>query len=142
MGASVTFIQSLLHQSPEIALFLALAGGYWIGKFQFGKFQLGGVAGSLLVAVLISQIGVTIDNMADTVIAEDIALNKSIRDDKRNLGPGFEIGHSYFVPSGEDENLDDSWFRAVIRTEIAPLLKEYWFDQPARVDEELAHLLA
>ncbi|YCI04919.1 aspartate-alanine antiporter [Ensifer sp. D2-11] len=64
----MTFIQSLLHQSPEIALFLALAGGYWIGKFQFGKFQLGGVAGSLLVAVLISQIGVTIDNGVKAVL--------------------------------------------------------------------------
>jgi hypothetical protein len=39
MAASVTFIQSLLHQSPEMALFLALAGGYWIGKFQFGNLE-------------------------------------------------------------------------------------------------------
>jgi hypothetical protein len=39
MGASVTFIQSLLHHSPEMALFLALAGGYWIGKFRFGNLE-------------------------------------------------------------------------------------------------------
>jgi hypothetical protein len=39
MRATVTFIQSLLHQSPEIALFLALAGGYWIGKLQFGNLE-------------------------------------------------------------------------------------------------------
>ena len=39
----MSFISGILNQSPEIALFLALAGGYWIGKFQFGKFQLGGV---------------------------------------------------------------------------------------------------
>lgn len=50
------WIQYIFHQSPEIALFLSLAGGYAIGKIQSGKFQLGGVAGSLLVAVLISQI--------------------------------------------------------------------------------------
>lgn len=56
------WIHEIFQQSPEIALFLSLAGGYAIGKIQFGKFQLGGVAGSLLVAVLISQVGVTIDN--------------------------------------------------------------------------------
>ncbi|RUR53208.1 aspartate-alanine antiporter [Vreelandella populi] len=62
------FVRSIFQQSPEIALFMALAGGYWIGKLQFGKFQLGGVAGSLLVAVLISQVGVPIDNGIRTVL--------------------------------------------------------------------------
>jgi aspartate-alanine antiporter len=64
----MSFLQSLFSQAPEIALFLSLSAGYWIGKFQFGKFQLGGVAGSLLVAVLISQIGVTIDNGIKAVL--------------------------------------------------------------------------
>ncbi|QEI06456.1 aspartate-alanine antiporter [Pigmentiphaga aceris] len=62
------FISDIFARSPEIALFLALAGGYWIGKFQFGKFQLGGVAGSLLVAVLLSQFGVKIDNGIKAVL--------------------------------------------------------------------------
>ena len=61
-------LSSILHQSPEIALFLSLAIGYWIGKFQFGKFQLGGVAGSLLAAVVVSQVGVTIDNGIKSVL--------------------------------------------------------------------------
>ena len=39
-----------------------------MGKFQFGKFQLGGVAGSLLAAVLISQVGVHIDNGVKAVL--------------------------------------------------------------------------
>ncbi len=64
----MAFLGSIFHQAPEIALFLSLAGGYWIGKFQFGKFQLGGVAGSLLVAVLLSQIGITIDNGIKAVL--------------------------------------------------------------------------
>jgi hypothetical protein len=68
------------------------------------------------------------------------ALNSAIRADRKNLGPGYEIGHSYFVPSGEAENLDDTWYASVISTEIAPLLREYWFDQPNRVDEHLARL--
>ena len=48
------WLQAIFQQAPEIALFLSLAGGYAIGKIHFGKFQLGGVAGSLLVAVIIS----------------------------------------------------------------------------------------
>lgn len=62
------WIHSILNQAPEIALFLSLAGGYWIGKVQFSKFQLGGVAGSLLVAVAISQIGVSIDNGVKSIL--------------------------------------------------------------------------
>lgn len=64
----VEYVTSIFQQSPETALFLALAGGYWIGKFQFGKFQLGGVAGSLLVAVILSQVGIKIDNGIKAVL--------------------------------------------------------------------------
>ena len=45
---AVDFLRSIFHQAPEIALFAALALGYWVGKFRFGSFQLGGLAGSLL----------------------------------------------------------------------------------------------
>ncbi|WP_285294933.1 aspartate-alanine antiporter [Aureimonas altamirensis] len=62
------WVHSILTRSPEIALFLSLAGGYALGKVQFGKFQLGGVAGSLLVAVVISQFGATIDNGVKTLL--------------------------------------------------------------------------
>lgn len=62
------WLQAIFQQSPEIALFLSLAGGYAIGKIHFGKFQLGGVAGSLLVAVVISQVGVQIDNGVKAVL--------------------------------------------------------------------------
>ena len=64
----MAYIADIFRQSPEIALFLSLAAGYWVGKFQFGKFQLGGVAGSLLAAVLISQVGVQIDNGIKAVL--------------------------------------------------------------------------
>ncbi|MDY7578952.1 aspartate-alanine antiporter [Herbaspirillum sp. RTI4] len=55
------WLHDLFKTSPEIALFLSLGIGYYIGKIKFGKFQLGGVAGSLLAAVVISQVGVHID---------------------------------------------------------------------------------
>lgn len=55
------WLHGIFARSPETALFLSLSLGYLIGKIKFGKFQLGGVAGSLLVAVLVSQVGVHID---------------------------------------------------------------------------------
>jgi aspartate-alanine antiporter len=64
----MTFLVDIFRQSPELALFLSLALGYWIGKLRFGKFQLGGVAGSLLVAVVISQFGGTMDNGTKAVL--------------------------------------------------------------------------
>jgi aspartate-alanine antiporter len=62
------YIHHALNQSPELALFLSLAVGYWVGSIQFGKFQLGGVAGSLLAAVVISQVGISIDNGIKSVL--------------------------------------------------------------------------
>ncbi len=66
------------------------------------------------------------------------AINDYIREDK-DLGSGFEIGHSYFVP-GEEETLDERWFHTIVDTQIEPLLREYWFDRPERVDELLTIL--
>ncbi|MCM2569316.1 aspartate-alanine antiporter, partial [Janthinobacterium sp. GK] len=62
------WLHELFKKSPEIALFLSLAVGYYIGKIKFGSFQLGGVAGSLLVAVLVSQVGVAIDPGVKSVL--------------------------------------------------------------------------
>lgn len=55
------WIMAGLKSSPEILLFLSLSLGYLIGNIRIGKFQLGGVAGSLLVAVGFSLLGVKID---------------------------------------------------------------------------------
>ncbi|WP_322030692.1 aspartate-alanine antiporter [Paraburkholderia sp. J76] len=62
------WLHDIFHKSPEIALFLSLAIGYWIGQINFGKFQLGGVGGSLLAAVVVSQVGVTVDNGVKSVM--------------------------------------------------------------------------
>lgn len=62
------WLHNIFQKSPESALFLSLAVGYAIGKITFGKFQLGGVAGSLLAAVVISQVGVEIDNGVKAVM--------------------------------------------------------------------------
>lgn len=60
-------------------------------------------------------------------------INKEIVNDSVNLGKGFEIGHSYFTPN-ENITDEDAWFERVIRLEIEPLLREYWFDQEDKVD--------
>ena len=51
---------STLRTYPEIAIFLALALGYYFGKFSFRGIGLGSVTATLLAAVLIGQIGITI----------------------------------------------------------------------------------
>ena len=70
------------------------------------------------------------------------ALNERIRTDHRNLGPGFEIGHSFFCPGDDDVELDESWYQAIVGHEIEPLLREYWFDRPENVVKEIRALLA
>lgn len=62
------WLHQLFTRSPEAALFLTLAIGYAIGKINFGRFQLGGVGGSLLAAVVVSQVGVEIDNGVKSVM--------------------------------------------------------------------------
>ena len=62
------------------------------------------------------------------------AINERIREDE-DLGPGFQIGHSYFVPSDDEDSPDERWFRTIVDTQIEPLLREYWFDRPETVAE-------
>lgn len=55
-------------------------------------------------------------------------LNNEIAADK-SLGPQFCVGHSYVTPPlGTIINDAREWFRQVVKTEIGPLLDEYWFD--------------
>jgi 5-methylcytosine-specific restriction protein B len=67
-------------------------------------------------------------------------LNKKI-ETSNDLGAGFRIGHSFFVPN--EKVLDSEvWYRSVIKNEIAPLLREYWFDKKkSEVDQEIEYLL-
>jgi len=54
-------IHQLFTISPFIALFITLALGYLVGKITIGRFVLGGVAGTLIMGVIIGQFGVDID---------------------------------------------------------------------------------
>jgi putative transport protein len=51
---------SALRQHSEIAFFLTLAIGYLVGRLRIGNLSLGAVTGTLVVGVLIGQLGITI----------------------------------------------------------------------------------
>lgn len=42
-----------LRAHPELAIFLTIALGFWIGKFKYKQFSLGIVTSVLLVGVLV-----------------------------------------------------------------------------------------
>ena len=67
------------------------------------------------------------------------ALNLVIFNDK-NLGKGFQIGHSYFSNFSENDEAE-KWYRRVVNLEIAPLLEEYWFDNEEKAGREIVELL-
>jgi 5-methylcytosine-specific restriction protein B len=68
------------------------------------------------------------------------ALNEVILKDK-NLGKGFKIGHSYFCPREYMNKNEDGWYRKIINHEIAPLLREYWFDNEKAAQKCINDLL-
>ena len=66
------------------------------------------------------------------VVGEVVALNKEIAEDE-SLGDGFCIGHSYFCI--DPEECTDAALASIVEYELIPMLKEYWFDEPDKVEE-------
>ena len=56
----IDFIVSTLKSNPELAIFLTLGVGYWLGKLRIGKFELGSVTGVLLAGIVVGQLGIDI----------------------------------------------------------------------------------
>lgn len=67
----------------------------------------------------------------NTLIDQIKLLNKEIANDP-SLGRGFRIGHSYFCGHKENECTTD-WMRSVVEFDILPMLAEYWFDEPSKL---------
>lgn len=59
-------ILTLLSSQPMLSLFITISIGYFVGKFRIKQFKLGGIAGSLLVGVLIGQLGIKIPEIIGT----------------------------------------------------------------------------
>ncbi|MGF6963112.1 putative transport protein [Paraburkholderia sp. WC7.3g] len=56
----MSWIAQTLRQYPEIAVFLSLGIGYWVGGKSYKGFGLGAVTATLLAAIAIGQFGITI----------------------------------------------------------------------------------
>lgn len=72
----------------------------------------------------------------DRLIARVEALNAAIAEDEA-LGEGFAIGHSFFC------NLEEAGTKELLRIvdfELAPLLGEYWYDEPSKAKDWTAKL--
>jgi putative transport protein len=54
------WLTTMLRTYPELAIFLALAIGFWIGPKKLAGFSLGSVTATLLAAILIGQLGIEI----------------------------------------------------------------------------------
>jgi 5-methylcytosine-specific restriction protein B len=81
------------------------------------------------------------EEMVKRIVSKVKALNTTITQDK-NLGDGFEIGHSYFctdVPKGSDE---ETWYTHIVDHEIGPQLLEYWFDDKLKAQAAITGLKA
>ncbi|SDE33377.1 aspartate-alanine antiporter [Nocardioides lianchengensis] len=76
-----------LRENPQIAIFLTLGIGFFIGKLHFKSIVLGSVTGTLLAGVIVGQVDVTIDPLIKSVafIAFLFALGY-------NVGPQFFAG--------------------------------------------------
>lgn len=60
-GSLMSFITLALQTVPGLAIFLSLTLGYAIGQIRLGPIQLGGVCGTLIVALLIGQLNIPVD---------------------------------------------------------------------------------
>lgn len=73
------------------------------------------------------------------IISKITVLNETIKSDK-NLGEGFEIGHSFFC-NHKNNKSEKEWFTDIIKHEIKPLLDEYWFDDKDKCETQVNLLL-
>ena len=83
----------------------------------------------------------TDEQFLDRVINRLVTVNHKIAEDHANLGKGYRIGHSFFSALPDDKALDLGLYRRIIRWEIEPLLREYWFDSPEKADRLVKELM-
>ena len=72
----------------------------------------------------------SLDNDTFDLLVENVKqLNQEITQDK-SLGKGFCIGHSYFCGC---KKCTEEWLRSIVDYDILPMLGEYWFDEPNKL---------
>ncbi len=78
--------------------------------------------------------------LLDKIVQKIGQLNEKICSD-RNLGKGYQIGHSYFCCTPKSGDSQEEWYRRIIISEIRSLLFEYWFDDEETAQIELNKLI-
>ncbi|NBB16281.1 AAA domain-containing protein [Caulobacter sp. SLTY] len=81
------------------------------------------------------------ESLVATIQSRLDSLNGVIAADNR-LRSQFCIGHSFVTPPKAGVEDWSGWFKAVVETEIAPLLDEYWYDDEKLAREEKTKLRA
>lgn len=72
------------------------------------------------------------------LVSAIIDLNKVIESDD-SLGSGFCIGHSYLC-NKDKTDVNSDWLKRVVKFDIAPMLREYWFDNDTKFNNEVQKL--
>lgn len=80
------YIAPLLQAHPELAIFLVLALGFFLGKIQFGQFKLGAPLGCLFAGVLIGQMNIPIDD-----VVKDVFFSLFL------FATGYKVGPQFFT---------------------------------------------
>jgi putative transport protein len=81
----VNYVVTALREHPELAVFLTLAVGFFIGKLRVGSFSLGTVVGTLLAGVLIGQLDIKVP-----------AIVKNVFFDLFLFTTGYKVGPQFF----------------------------------------------
>ena len=61
------WIFNQLRERPELAIFLTIFLGFWLGKLRIGKFTLGTVTSVLLVGVVVGQLNIAVPGPVKSV---------------------------------------------------------------------------
>ncbi|HEY3065002.1 MAG TPA: aspartate-alanine antiporter [Methylomirabilota bacterium] len=79
------YLVTALREHQELAIFLTLAVGFFIGKLRVGSFSLGTVVGTLLAGVLIGQLDIKVP-----------AIVKNVFFDLFLFTTGYKVGPQFF----------------------------------------------
>ena len=63
------WIFNQLRERPELAIFLTIFLGFWLGKLRIGKFTLGTVTSVLLVGVVVGQLNIAVPGPVKSVFS-------------------------------------------------------------------------
>lgn len=64
---AIHYIVSIIRENPVIPIFLTLGLGFWVGHLKYKSFTLGPVAATLIIGVIIGQIGITIPSIVKSL---------------------------------------------------------------------------